>query len=160
MKLLNKLNKKSIGVLVVVAAVVWLIVSLSKSGYENEQSVLTGSDGATMGSTSFDDTIVASELAQADEPSIAMSQAGVGLASALLPREMASQEDFGEFAPDDILKGQNFLDPRNHIGMPETVGGTLRNANLQLRADPPNQKQPYQWNNSTIVPDLMRRSAC
>ena len=86
--------------------------------------------------------------------------AGVGLASSLLPREMASQEDFGQFAPDDILKGQNFLDPRNQIGYPETLGGTLRNANQQIRADPPNPKQPYTWNNSTIVPDLMQRKMC
>jgi hypothetical protein len=86
--------------------------------------------------------------------------AGVGLASSLLPREMASQEDFGQFAPDDILKGQNFLDPRNQIGFPETIGGNLRNANQQIRADPPNPKQPYTWNNSTIVPDLMQRKIC
>ena len=86
--------------------------------------------------------------------------AGVGLASSLLPREMASQEDFGQFAPDDILKGQNFLDPRNQIGFPETIGGALRNANQQVRADPPNPKQPYVWNNSTIVPDLMQRKIC
>lgn len=86
--------------------------------------------------------------------------AGVGLASSLLPREMASQEDFGQFAPDDILKGQNFLDPRNQIGFPETIGGNLRNANQQIRADPPNPKQPYAWNNSTIVPDLMQRKIC
>lgn len=86
--------------------------------------------------------------------------AGVGLASSLLPREMASQEDFGQFAPEDILKGQNFLDPRNQIGFPETIGGALRNANQQIRADPPNPKQPHVWNNSTIVPDLMQRKIC
>jgi hypothetical protein len=86
--------------------------------------------------------------------------AGVGLASSLLPREMASQEDFGQFAPDEILKGQNFLDPRSQVGYPETLGGTLRNANQQIRAEPPNPKQPYMWNNSTIVPDLMQRKIC
>ena len=85
---------------------------------------------------------------------------GVGLASSLLPREMASQEDFGQFAPDEILKGQNFLDPRQQIGFPETLGGALRNANQQIRADPPNPKQSYEWNNSTIVPDLMQRKMC
>lgn len=86
--------------------------------------------------------------------------AGVGLASSLLPREMASQEDFGQFAPDEILKGQNFLDPRQQIGFPETLGGALRNANQQIRADPPNPKEKYVWNNSTIVPDLMQRKMC
>ena len=85
---------------------------------------------------------------------------GVGLASSLLPREVASQEDFGQFAPDEILKGQNFLDPRQQIGFPETLGGTLRNANQQVRADPPNPKEAFVWNNSTIVPDLMQRKIC
>jgi hypothetical protein len=82
---------------------------------------------------------------------------GVGLASSLLPREVASQEDFGEFAPEDILAGQNFLEPRSQIGFPESVGGALRNANQQIRAEPPNSKEPFVWNNSTIVPDTMMR---
>tara|TARA_R110001599_G_scaffold112628_1_gene277480 strand:- start:73 stop:519 length:447 start_codon:yes stop_codon:yes gene_type:complete len=85
---------------------------------------------------------------------------GVGLASSLLPREVASAEDFGEFAPEDILAGQNFLEPRQQIGFPETVGGTLRNANQQIRSDPPNPKDPFVWNNSTIVPDGMQRGLC
>jgi len=85
--------------------------------------------------------------------------AGTGLASSLLPREVA-QGEFGEFSPEDILKGQNFLEPRQQIGYPESIGGALRNANQQIRADPPNQKQPYVWNNSTIVPDTMQRDLC
>lgn len=85
---------------------------------------------------------------------------GVGLSSSLLPREMASQEDYSQFTPDDILKGQNFLDARSQIGWPETIGGTLRNANHQLRADPPVPKMNYIWNNSTIPPDTMQRSFC
>lgn len=84
-------------------------------------------------------------------------RAGTGLASSLLPREVASQEDFGQFAPEDILAGQNFLEPRSQIGFPESIGGALRNANQQLRAEPPNPKGPFVWNNSTIVPDLMQR---
>src|SRR5210317_339748 len=87
-------------------------------------------------------------------------QNGTGLASSLLPREVASAEDFGEFAPEDILAGQNFLEPRQQIGFPETVGGALRNANQQIRADPPNPKEPFVWNNSTIVPDFMQRDLC
>ena len=85
---------------------------------------------------------------------------GTGLASSLLPREVASAEDFGEFAPEDILAGQNFLEPRQQIGFPESVGGALRNANQQIRAEPPNTKEPFVWNNSTIVPDSMMRSLC
>jgi hypothetical protein len=82
---------------------------------------------------------------------------GVGLASSLLPRDVASDESFGQFAPDEVLKGQNFLDPRQQVGYPETIGGTLRNANQQIRTEPPNPKSAYVWSNSTIVPDLMRR---
>ena len=87
-------------------------------------------------------------------------KSGTGLASSLLPREVASQEDFGEFAPEDVLQGQNFLEPRQQIGFPETIGGALRNANQQVRADPPNSKEPFVWNNSTISPDGMRRPLC
>jgi hypothetical protein len=83
---------------------------------------------------------------------------GTGLASSLMPREVASQEDYAQFAPNDILKGQNFLDPRQQVGWPETIGGTIRNGNHDLRADPPNPKDQYIWNNSTIVPDLMQRN--
>ncbi len=83
---------------------------------------------------------------------------GAGLSSSLLPREMPSMDQFGQFAPDDILKSQNFLDPRNQIGFPESVAGSLRNANHQLRADPPIPKIQFPWMNSTIVPDLMQRN--
>jgi hypothetical protein len=87
-------------------------------------------------------------------------KAGTGLASSLLPREVASQEDFGEFAPEDVLAGQNFLEPRAQVGFPETVSGALRNANQQIRADPPNPKDAFVWNNSTIAPDTMQRGLC
>jgi len=108
------------------------------------------------------------EMAPAAGPAAAVAPArngcgmerGTGLASSLLPREVASAEDFGEFAPEDILAGQNFLEPRQQIGFPETVGGALRNANQQIRAEPPNAKEPFVWNNSTIVPDSMMRSLC
>ena len=82
---------------------------------------------------------------------------GMGIASSLLPRDVAAQEDFGEFAPDDILKGQNYLNPRALIGYPETVGGALRNANQQIRSEPPNPREAVSiFNTSTIVPDQMR----
>ena len=89
----------------------------------------------------------------------ALKNGGTGLASALLPKEVATQEDFGKFAPDDILKGQNFLNPRDQIGFPETIGGTLRNANQQVRSEPPNPRAPVTiFNTSTIAPDQMRPS--
>ena len=66
-------------------------------------------------------------------------------------------EKLGEFTPDKILSGQNFLDPRSQIGYPETIGGNLRNANRQERSEPPNPRTGVSiWNQSTIPPDVMR----
>jgi len=80
-----------------------------------------------------------------------------GTSSALLPREIASGEDFGQFSPDDLLKGQNFLDPRQLVGMPETAGGSLRNANRQIRSEPSIPVKAVSiFNNSTITPDEQR----
>jgi hypothetical protein len=78
-------------------------------------------------------------------------------AAPLLPKETPVSEDFSQFSTDAILSNQNYLDPRNMIGYPETVGGTLRNANLQIRSEPPNPRDPVSiFNLSTIVPEQMR----
>jgi len=71
--------------------------------------------------------------------------------------EYSGQEKLGEFSPDKVLQGQNFLDPRSQIGYPETIGGNLRNANRQERSEPPNPRTGVSiWNQSTIPPDVMR----
>jgi len=85
------------------------------------------------------------------------SDVSSSLDSNMIPREVSTDEDFGTFSPDSILSNQNFLDPRQQIGFPETIGGNLRNANLQERSEPPNPRSPVSiWNVSTIPPDLMR----
>lgn len=75
----------------------------------------------------------------------------------ILPKEVVTTEDFGQFSPDAILSGQNFLDPRAQIGFPETIGGNLRNANRDFRSEPPNPRDAVSiFNLSTIPPDTMR----
>jgi len=75
----------------------------------------------------------------------------------LIPKEVVTTEDFGQFSPDAILSGQNFLDPRAQIGFPETIGGNLRNANRDFRSEPTNPRDPVSiFNLSTIPPDTMR----
>jgi len=55
------------------------------------------------------------------------------------------------------LKDRNFLQSGYHIGI-NTVGQTLRNANLQLRSEPPcPQVKVSPWMTSTIEPDVSRR---
>ena len=166
-----KFNKNSVIVLAVVALLLFCVFGMgsssppSKSYYKPSGSPLAPpapSSGIMGADVSDEDDYAPADLSGTNinlDIGCAMNS-GVGLASSLLPREVASQEDFGQFAPEDILKGQNFLDPRNQIGFPETIGGALRNANQQIRAEPPNPKQPYTWNNSTIVPDLMQRKIC
>ena len=56
------------------------------------------------------------------------------------------------------IQGKNFLSAGALIGV-NTVGQSLRNANYQLRSEPPNpQVSAGPWMQSTIEPDLMRRS--
>jgi len=55
------------------------------------------------------------------------------------------------------LAGINFLDSGFNIGI-NTVGQSLRNANLNLRAEPPNPRTMVRpWMNSTIDVDLQRK---
>jgi len=131
-----------------IAVVIYLLCVMNK----NSNSSISEKEYSVFGSTATTGPSTATAGAG--------MQKGTGLASSLLPREVASKEDFGQFAPEDVLKGQNFLEPRAQVGYPETVGGALRNANQQIRADPPNPKAPFVWNNSTIAPDTMQRGLC
>ena len=146
---MNKVSPRQVLIALAIATVIYLMfANNTKSMYSVEETMYapSGVEGAAVGPS---------------EPGTACEmKAGTGLASSLLPREVASQEDFGEFAPEDVLEGQNFLEPRAQIGFPETVGGAMRNGNQQVRADPPNSKEPFVWNNSTIAPDTMRRPLC
>ena len=54
------------------------------------------------------------------------------------------------------LNSVNLLKAGHHTGI-DTVGSSLRNANLQVRSEPPNPTNNVSpWGNSTITPDLMR----
>ena len=75
----------------------------------------------------------------------------------LLPRDANSI--WAQVAPNGqgALSDQNFLTAGYHIGI-NTVGQTLRNANRQLRSEPPNpQVKVSPWNQTTIEPDINRR---
>ncbi len=156
--MMNKMNKGRTRGLMMIVAVAVLVCLLFTMNKKSKYSI-TERDYF-----SVDDFGPAASPGRMVAPSQSQNgcgmDSGVGLASSLLPREVASDEDFGEFAPEDILAGQNFLEPRQQIGFPETIGGALRNANQQIRADPPNPKTPFVWNNSTIVPDMMQRDLC
>jgi hypothetical protein len=74
----------------------------------------------------------------------------------LLPKDTNSQ--WAELNPSGKgdLANVNLLKAGYHIGI-DTIGQTLRNANLQLRSEPPNpQLNVGPWQQSTIEPDLFR----
>ena len=74
----------------------------------------------------------------------------------LLPKDTNSQ--WAQLNPSGKgeLANVNLLKAGYHIGI-DTIGQTLRNANLQIRSEPPNpQLSVGPWNQSTIEPDFMR----
>ena len=81
----------------------------------------------------------------------------INVATDLLPKPSSPQVmDFGEFAP-TALQGQNFLDVSQQLGI-DTQGSSMKNANYQLRSDPPNPRTNVgPWLNSTVEADLLRR---
>ena len=76
--------------------------------------------------------------------------------SQLLPKDHNSAFATGNPTGGGELQNINLLKAGQLSGI-DTVGGTLRNANLQIRSEPPNPRtQVSPWSNSTIEPDLMR----
>jgi hypothetical protein len=85
----------------------------------------------------------------------------------LSPQDLLPTEDAGKIeelnqqmqnSGEGYLAGVNFLDAGFNIGI-NTIGQSLRNANLNLRAEPPNPRTMVSpWLNSTIDIDLQRKS--
>ena len=76
----------------------------------------------------------------------------------LLPKDAANSK-FAQVNPagQGDVDGANFLTAGNKIGV-NSVGTSLRNANQQIRSEPPNpQVQVSPWMQTTIQPDLNRR---
>jgi hypothetical protein len=76
----------------------------------------------------------------------------------LLPMDAANSE-WAQVNPagQGDVKNQNYLTAGYHLGV-NSIGSTLRNANMQLRSELPNPRtQVSPWLNSTIEPDLNRK---
>ena len=84
------------------------------------------------------------------------SRQAVADPSELLPKDTNSQ--WAQLNPTGSgdLESVNLLRAGYHNGI-DTVGSSLRNANLQVRSEPANpQLNVGPWNNTTISPDTMR----
>ena len=85
-------------------------------------------------------------------------QGGAEIASSseLLPTDQNSQWANLNPIGNGAVSMPDLLQAGYHIGL-DTIGQTLKNANLQLRSDPIIEKKDIgPWNQSTIEPDFTR----
>lgn len=118
----------------------------TKAPTASEESVFSNEVFSSVGGTPSSGTPVTSSCSGATKQN----------PSDLLPKDSNSQ--WAQLNPSGKgdLANINLLKAGYHIGI-DTIGQTLRNANLQIRSEPPNpQLSVGPWNTSTIEPDFMR----
>ena len=100
------------------------------------------------------DSVAASSSGSIGLPPNCSGQANINPAD-LLPKDNNSSWNLKPMGSGDFL-GVNLLSAGHLIGA-DTIGSSLRNANLQVRSEPPNpQLQVSPWMNTTIEPDPFR----
>lgn len=116
-----------------------------------------GSAGASEGFANLSDFEGPAGFGSAEQP------AGCYPRDQLTPSELLPKDPNSVFAQQNpmgtgSLKGKNFLSAGALIGV-NTVGQSLRNANYQLRSEPPNPQVAVSvFNQTTIEPDANRRN--
>ena len=147
------MDRKGLAIMLLAAVILFLLFAPKSSGFGAPSSAM----GFNLGNTPTSSTGSAYQRDLTGAAVESTTYDGDVSSASLIPREVVQTEDFGQFSPDKILSGQNYLDPRSQIGYPETVGGVLRNANQQFRSEPINPRTPVSiFNLSTIAPDTMR----
>jgi hypothetical protein len=131
-----------------------------KEGFQNNETMGAEQAGATMGNPNVAGDVTAFEgpaqFGNAEAP------AGCYPRDQLTPSELLPKDPNSVWAQQNpmgtgSLKGKNFLSAGALIGV-NTVGQSMRNANLQLRSEPPNPQMPVSiFNVPTIEPDINRR---
>ena len=182
-KLLNNQTLMILAAIVVVAALYFYSkgFSMSMSGMENAGEASGAADNVSMAQGEMSDSqiqcaaggnnfVPSNPLGQnsANASASGASTDTYGLPpscakqqvvdpSELLPRD--NNSEFSKLNPmgSGDLKNVSLLKAGHHIGI-NTVGQSLRNANLQLRSEPANpQLNVGPWNQTTISPDMQRR---
>ena len=151
----------------------------SKEGFENSQTVVCNPPNTLQNGVCIDaqgNRVAASkvtlqakegfaDLASMEGPAefgSASAPAGCYPRDQLTPSQLLPDDQDSIYAQQNpmgvgSLKGKNFLSAGALIGV-NTVGQTLRNANLQLRSEPPNPQVSVSiFNQSTIQSDVNRR---
>lgn len=129
------------------------------SGSGNAQGGGSGGGGNPSGANDGTFYVDYAPISSADNnmemPSNCSSQS-MNTPSDLLPSDNNSGWSLKPMGSGDFM-GVNFLNAGYLIGV-DTIGSTLRNANQQIRSEPPNpQLLVSPWNNTTIEPDAFRQ---
>jgi hypothetical protein len=170
MKLLSTFSKSSgmwIFIIVVVIFIIYLLMSYSgKKGMVKDNYANQGSNSAPAAfaqSTKQQGSSDAGMMSNASMPSKASPSIGSGYVgqpvadpSQLLPKDKNSEWSKLNPSMNSDPMIPDLLQAGSLIGL-DTIGQTLKNANLQLRSDPIIVKQSVgPWNNSTYEADLGR----
>ena len=173
-------NMKALGALallaVVVVALTYLQPNVFSSSDEGFQATLSASSNysAQAGGNAAPGAARAAAVNNASEAMPVPSTGPADFANAeqpagcyprdqLTPSELLPKDSNSLWAQQNpmgtgSLKGKNFLSAGALIGV-NTVGQSLRNANYQLRSEPPNPQVPVTvFNVPTIEPDVNRRA--
>ena len=150
-----------VSILVVFLILVWALYAYSGSKTLRVDGMSTGAVATTVATTA-----AATEKAPTTPPvtvPAVTGGAGTGYVAGsvaspqdLLPQDMNSQWAALNPVAQGNIAAPDLLQAGYHIGL-DTIGQTLRNANLQERSDPIIPKSAVgPWNQSTIEPDLGR----
>ena len=130
---------------------------------EDDEDIIKKNSAALAQLTSSMESTESAEGFQNEEPKPAESgPANCYPKNQLAPQELLPTDPNSKWAQvnptgQGDIGGKNFLNAGALVGV-NTVGQSLRNANQQLRSEPPcPQMQVSIWNQSTIEPDLQRR---
>jgi len=122
----------------------------------NDRQMVSAQQAAPVGPTGATGYTAVDSMTGQGAPPAGATNMPVANPSDLLPRDTNNQWGSLNPAGSGDLSGQNLLSATFLTGI-DTIGNTMKNANLQLRSEPPNpQLNVGPWNQSTFAPDLMR----
>ena len=146
----------------VIVLVVFLILAYGLYVYSGSKSLkVDGMDTGLNAAKTTTDEKVPVENANAAPVQPASVSGGYAAQSVASPQDLLPKDQNSQWAALNPVQQGNIAAPDllqagYHIGL-DTIGQTLRNANLQERSDPIIPKSSVgPWNQSTIEPDLGR----
>ena len=140
-------------VLIISMIAIWGLMTYNGQMQMVRDTMEDGSNEKELQEMKNGDSVTPGELMKSDTSASGNGIQSVANALDLLPRK--SNDELSALNPSNLNGADvaipDLLDAGYHIGL-DSVGQSLRNANLQLRSDPPvNKVDVGPWNQSTIT---------